>query len=91
MRPFTEKQGQYLAFIYHYTKAHRIPPAESDMERFFRVTPPSVHQMVLALEKKHLIERTPARARSIRVLVPEEELPTLDSSEPKAEVARAAG
>ena len=26
---FTEKQGQYLAYIYHYTKVNRQPPAES--------------------------------------------------------------
>ena len=45
---FTEKQGQYLAFIYYYTKVNGRPPAEADMQRYFRVTPPSVHQMVLA-------------------------------------------
>src|SRR5215471_3725511 len=47
---FTEKQGQYLAFIYYYTKVNGQPPAEVDMRRYFRVTPPSVHQMVLTLE-----------------------------------------
>ena len=39
--------------------------AEADMERYFRVTPPSVHQMVLTLEAKGLIERTPGLGRSI--------------------------
>ena len=35
-RPFTAKQGQvFLAFIYYYTKIHRMPPAESDFQRFF--------------------------------------------------------
>lgn len=33
--PFTAKQGQYLAFIYYYTKTHGTPPAESDLRRFF--------------------------------------------------------
>src|SRR5439155_20715747 len=33
-RPFTVKQGQYLAFIYYYTKIHATPPAESDLQRF---------------------------------------------------------
>jgi hypothetical protein len=28
---FTAKQGQYLAFIYHYTKVHRQAPAETDL------------------------------------------------------------
>jgi repressor LexA len=75
---FTAKQGQYLAFIFHYTKVHRIAPAESDMQKYFRVSAPSVHQMVITLEKNGLIERTPGRARSIRVLVPQEQLPTLE-------------
>jgi len=44
---FTAKQGQYLAFIYHYTTLNRRPPAEADMEAYFRVTPPSVHRMVV--------------------------------------------
>jgi len=56
-RPYTDKQGQYLAFIYWYTKLHRQPPSEADMQRRFRVTPPSVHQMVLTLEANGLIER----------------------------------
>jgi len=36
-------QGQYLAFIHAYTKIHGVAPAEADMQRYFRVTPPSVH------------------------------------------------
>jgi hypothetical protein len=39
---FTPKQGQYLAFIHLYMRLHRQPPAESDMQEYFRVTPPSV-------------------------------------------------
>jgi hypothetical protein len=49
--PFTEKQGQYLAFIYAYTKLNRRPPAEVDMQTYFGVTPPTVHQMILELDK----------------------------------------
>lgn len=74
---FTEKQGQYLAFIYHYTKVNGRPPAEADMERYFRVTPPSVHQMVLTLETNGFIERIPGQGRSIRLLIPREQLPDL--------------
>jgi len=74
---FTALQGQYLAFIYAYTKINRRPPAQADMQRFFEVTPPSVHRMVLELEHKGLIRRTPGAARSIEVLVPPEELPVL--------------
>jgi DNA-binding MarR family transcriptional regulator len=75
--PFTEKQGQYLAFIYYYTKVNGRPPAEADMQRHFRVTPPTVHQMVLTLELKGFIERTPGQGRSIRLRIPREQLPEL--------------
>ena len=43
---FTAKQGQYLAFIYNYTRMHRQAPSEPDMERYFRVSPPSIHEMI---------------------------------------------
>jgi DNA-binding MarR family transcriptional regulator len=75
---FTEKQGQYLAFIYVYSHMFRQAPAEADMQRHFRVTPPTVHQMVLALERDGLISRQPAAPRSIVVLVPPQDLPILD-------------
>jgi SOS-response transcriptional repressor LexA len=75
---WTELQGQYLAFIHMYTKVNGVPPAEADMQRYFRVTPPSVHRMILALEKVRLIERIPGKARSIRVVVPVAEIPFLE-------------
>jgi DNA-binding MarR family transcriptional regulator len=75
---YTPVQGQYLAFIYAYSTIHRRPPAEADMQAFFRVTPPSVHQMVLQLERHGLIRRTPRAARSIELLVPRASLPLLE-------------
>ena len=74
---FTDKQGQYLAFIDAYTRVHGRPPAEADIQRHFGVTPPSVHQMVLTLERAGLIRRVPGMARSIQVLVEPEHLPLL--------------
>jgi Mn-dependent DtxR family transcriptional regulator len=74
---FTPKQGQYLAFIYAYTQVLGRPPAEADLQRHFRVSPPSVHQMVLTLEHAGLIRRTVGGARSIEVLVDPEALPVL--------------
>jgi repressor LexA len=58
-QPFTPKQGQYLAFIYYYTKIHGWPPAEADLQRFFRVTPPVVHQMIKTLAARGFIDREP--------------------------------
>ena len=75
---FTKKQGQYLAFIYCYTKIHGQPPTERDMQKYFRVTYPSIHQMVLTLEKNGLISRVPRQARSINLLIPKEDIPQLD-------------
>ena len=74
---FTPKQGQYLAFIYAYTRIHGRSPAEADLQHHFRVSPPSVHQMVLTLERTGLIRRRPGVARSIEVLIAPELLPIL--------------
>src|SRR5438874_11705026 len=77
-RGFTEKQGKYLAFIYTYSHMFRRPPAETDMQRHFQVTPPSVHQMIVTLERNGLIRRQPRVPRSIQILVAPEHLPILD-------------
>jgi DNA-binding MarR family transcriptional regulator len=77
---FTPKQGQYLAFIHAYILVLGRPPAEADMQRHFRVTPPSVHQMILTLERAGLIRRQPGVARSIQLLVDPQRLPPLSPS-----------
>ena len=74
---FTEKQGQYLAFIYNYSIMFRKPPAEADLMDFFETTPPTVHQMILRLNEKGLISRQPGVARSIELLVDPEVIPQL--------------
>ena len=75
---FTAKQGQYLAFIYYYTKLHGVMPAEADFRQYFQVTPSVVHQMILKLEAEGFIERTPGEARSIRLRLSRAELPDLE-------------
>ena len=74
----TPKQGQYLAFIYYYTKVNRQAPAEADFQRYFRVSPPSVHNMIVTLDKRGFISREPGRPRSIKLLVNREDIPDLD-------------
>jgi Mn-dependent DtxR family transcriptional regulator len=74
---FTEKQGQYLSFISNYMKLNGRPPAEADMQKYFGVTPPTAHQMVVRLESLGLIKRTPSVGRSIQLLVPLDEIPCL--------------
>jgi DNA-binding MarR family transcriptional regulator len=76
--PFTEKQGQYLAFIHYYTRVNGVAPAEADIARYFQVSPPAVHAMIVKLDTAGLIERAPGRARSIRLRVPRAQLPDLE-------------
>lgn len=74
---FTPKQGQYLAYIYNYTQIHGQSPAQADIQSFFGVTPPTVHSMILKLEKQGLLERVAGEARSLSVLIRAEQLPVL--------------
>ena len=78
--PYTSRQGQFLAFIHHYTTLHGRPPAEAEMAHFFTVMPPSVHLMILTLERRGLITRVPGEARSIRLKLPPDELPPLQAA-----------
>jgi repressor LexA len=47
------------------------------IQRFFQVTPPSVHSMVLTLERRGFIQRVPGQARSITLIIAPESLPPL--------------
>lgn len=85
---FTEKQGQYLAFIHHYALLNGRPPAEADMEKYFAVTPPSVHRMVVELERRGLIRRLPRQARSITLCIAPDQVPPLQPRSIKTSVSR---
>ena len=74
----TPKQGQYLAFIYYYTKINGQAPAEADFQRYFRVSPPSVHNMIVTLDERGFISREPGRGRSIKLLLDCEDMPDLE-------------
>ena len=79
---YTERQGQFLAYIHQYSIVNGCAPAEADMQRFFQITPPSVHSMVLTLEQRGLIRRVPGQARSITLIVLPESLPPLKRVQP---------
>lgn len=81
MATFTHRQGQFLAFIRLYRLLHRQGPAELDMVRYFGITPPSVHQMVVKLEELGLFTREPGVLRSARVVIPGEKVPELEAVE----------
>lgn len=64
---FTAKQGQYPAFIWAaYSQINGRALAEADFQRYFKVTAPSVHQMLKILDQIGLIEKQPGVARSIQ-------------------------
>ena len=67
----TSRQREYLRFIQKYMDQYRIAPSESRIAGHFMVSPPSAHQMIVALEKRGFITRVPGQARSIRFDDPE--------------------
>lgn len=75
---FTDRQGQFLAFIHLYRKLHHQGPAELDMMKYFRVSPPAVHGMVVKLEQQGLVKRERGVPRSVRVVISEEKIPPLE-------------
>lgn len=72
---FTQRQGQYLAFIFYYTRINMRPPAEVDIQNYFGVSSASTHQMLRALTAKQFIKKEPGQARSVTVLIPQDQLP----------------
>jgi DNA-binding MarR family transcriptional regulator len=71
---FHSQAGAVSRVHYYYTKIHATPLAESDFQRFFRVTPPVVHQMIKTLHALGFIDREPGKARSIRLRLTRAEL-----------------
>lgn len=74
----TRKQGQLVAYVYFYTKVHRIPPSENEIAAFLGVYGPSAHQMILRLEARGALARIPGQARTLRILLPRQEIPDLE-------------
>ncbi len=66
-----------MAFIYYYTKIYGVPPAEADLQRYLRVSPPAIHNMIVTLEKRGFIKRTPGAGRSIQLVLGRDQLPDL--------------
>src|SRR5947208_17068938 len=85
---FTDTQGQYLAFIDAYTRVHGRPPAESDLQRRFRGSPPSVHELVLTLERLGLIRRQPGGRAASRCSSPPKTCPSYAIPNPSNPLCR---
>ena len=57
---------------YCYTKTHGVPPAEAELQRYFKASPPPVHNIVVPPEKLYA-----GAARSIQFLLWRDQLPDL--------------
>ena len=77
-RRLTHTQGQLLAYVYWYSKIHRVPPSENEVAEFLGIRGPSAHQMILRLEAHGLLSRRPGEPRTIKVLLHREDLPELE-------------
>ena len=64
----TRRQREYLEFIARYILRFGVSPAESDIERHFLVSAPSVNQMVQTLERRGFITRQRGVPRSISIV-----------------------
>ncbi len=65
----TKRQLDYLLFIAKYVGRYGRAPAESDIERHFLVSAPSVNQMMQMLERRGFISREPGVPRSARICI----------------------
>ena len=81
-------QGRYLAFICSCTCALARPLAESGLQSFFKVRPPSASPMILTLERASFIRRHPGIARSNELLIPPGYLPFLWVIQPDKSAVR---
>ena len=65
----TKRQHEYLSFIAKYIARFGRAPAESDIERHFLVSAPSVNNMMQTLERCGYISRQRGVPRSIRICI----------------------
>ena len=61
-------QARYLDYIEAYTKLHRQSPSQLEIQKYLQVAAPTVHQMILRLEKLGFLTRVPGQARSLKVV-----------------------
>ncbi len=76
----TSRQGQFLAYINEYMtrNATGLAPTHAVLQRFFRLTPPSVNSMLIRLEQRGFIRRIPGVARGIELSIDPKLIPPLD-------------
>jgi hypothetical protein len=76
----THRQGQFLAYICEYMRQNSagLAPTHAAMQRFFGLTAPSVNSMLIRLEQRGFIRRTPRVARGIEISIDSALIPPLE-------------
>lgn len=74
----SKSQGRLVAFVYWYTKVHRIPPSENEIAEFLGVRGPSAHAMIVRLDSRGIVSRRPGEPRNVKVLLTHDEIPDLE-------------
>jgi len=76
----TRKQGQFLAYLHEYMMCnhHNLAPTHAAFQKFFNLTPPSVNSMLIRLEQRGFIKRTPDQARGIQLVIAPNLIPPLE-------------
>jgi repressor LexA len=76
----TPRQAQFLAYISEYMRQSPggVAPTHAALQRFFGLTPPSVNSMLIRLEQRGFIRRTPGVARAIDLVIDSALIPPLE-------------
>jgi len=76
----THRQGQFLAYICEYMSQNSagLAPTHAAMQRFFGLTAPSVNSMLIRLEQRGFIRRTPRVAKGIEISIDPALIPPLE-------------
>lgn len=74
----TPQQGQFLGFIREYMLRCGVAPTHADLQRFFNLSAPSVNSMLVRLERRGFLRRTPRQARGMELTIEAERLPALE-------------
>jgi predicted nuclease of restriction endonuclease-like (RecB) superfamily len=76
----TRQQGQFLAYIHGYMMRNeqRLAPTHAALQKFFNLTAPSVNSMLIRLEQRGFIQRSPGQARGIRLTIATDLIPPLE-------------
>lgn len=80
---YTPEQGQYLAYIFHFTKVNYRLPTDLDVQRYFRVSRAAVHEMILSLENAGWVFRSREHPGSIAIMLKRDHLPELNNPLPQ--------